>query len=115
MDYLFDSYIDMTSIIVLIWAAMADIKFHGDVMFLFVRVVVVVVAAKVFSTNGRIKCSVPRTYVENINFSGKFFSAKTKFWAKLRPRAQKTSAGSLFWPKNFNFATHKHTKSEVFV
>jgi hypothetical protein len=99
MDYLFDSYIDMTSIIVLVWAAMADIKFHGDVMFLFVRivvvvVVVVVVAAKVFSTNGRIKCSVPRTYVENINFSGKFFSAKTKFWAKLRPRASS--------PKNFS-------------
>jgi hypothetical protein len=35
MVYVFDIYIDLTSIIVSIWAAMADIKFHGDVIFLF--------------------------------------------------------------------------------
>jgi hypothetical protein len=34
MDYVFDSYTDKTSIIVSIWAAMADIEFHGDVIFL---------------------------------------------------------------------------------
>jgi hypothetical protein len=43
------------------------------------------------------------------------FSAKTKFWPKLHPGGNKTSAGSSFWPKNFNFTTHKHTKLEVFV
>jgi hypothetical protein len=45
----------------------------------------------------------------------KAFSAKTKLWPKLRPRGNKTSARSLFLPKNFNFATHEHTKLEVFV
>jgi hypothetical protein len=97
--YVFDSFIHMTSIIVSTWAAMADMKFHGDVILLFRRIVVVG-CCRDDETH---KCSAPRTHVENINFSGKFFSSKTKFWAKLRPRAPKTSAGSLFWQCNFDW------------
>jgi hypothetical protein len=70
MVYVFDSYIYMTSIIVSIWAAMAAMKFHGDVIFLFSRFVVVGCCRD----DETYKCSVPRTYVENINFSGKLLS-----------------------------------------
>ena len=41
MDYVFDSYLYLNSIIVSIWVAMADIKFHGDVVVVVVVVVVV--------------------------------------------------------------------------
>jgi hypothetical protein len=65
----FDSHACVTSIMVSTWAAMADIKFHGDVIFLFSRVVV-----GCCRDNETCKCSAPRTYVENMNFSGKLLS-----------------------------------------
>jgi hypothetical protein len=52
----------MNSIIVSTWAAMADIKFHGDVIFLFSRLVVVGCCRD----DETCKCSALRTYVENI-------------------------------------------------
>jgi hypothetical protein len=67
---------------------MADIKFHGDVIFcsvcIVVVVVVVVVAAKV-----SYECSAPWTHVENTNFRG--ICARQKVCSqteKFRPCAQ---------------------------
>jgi hypothetical protein len=79
MDCLFDSHADVNSIMVSTWAAMADIKFHGDVIFLFSPCccccfVVVVVEAKVSH-----ECSAPRTCVENTNFRGNLCSTKSLF------------------------------------
>jgi hypothetical protein len=76
MDYVFDSYLYLNSIIVSIWVAMADIKFHGDVIFLFSPFCCCCCCWLQ-------KCSVPRTYVENINFSGSFWAK----WSKMYMRA----------------------------
>jgi hypothetical protein len=90
---------------------MADMKFHGDVIFLFSRIVVV----DCCRDDETYKCSVPRTYVENINFRAEVFLFEDEVLPKTSSSNKKTSALKFILEYNFNFATRKLTKREVFV
>jgi hypothetical protein len=69
MVYVFDSYIYLTSIIFSIWAAMADIKFHGDVIFLFSPCYCCCCDDETYFV--REKCSVPRMYGKSVQYHGR--------------------------------------------
>jgi hypothetical protein len=91
VDRVFDSHADLTSITVLTWAAMANIKFQGDVILLFSLCCCChndarrALAAKAFSATDA--CGKHELQRE-------VFSVKTKFWPKLHPGGNKTSARS---------------------